>query len=127
MLCVPQQASSDSAKDDSVVAKSHHINYKVWRSIDDLLNDVNKVADDIMVRKWEAFNETISFVAITDPKTLKSEVSCSFVTFDIARVIVDNFPWMRIKKHRHLYYCEGIADKKTLLDFFTMTSMMMIS
>lgn len=103
------------------------VNYKVWMTWADVLNDCEVQKPKSFVRKWET-EDSITFVVNAQERTGKScspqyEVYCSFVPYSVANNIAESFPWLKLKKHKHLFFVEGvIKDIKSLLELYQHTS-----
>jgi hypothetical protein len=99
------------------------VNYKVWTKFDDLVHDFEKDEIKAIVRKWEC-EDSITFVVTSHMnKTIQYEVCCSFVPYAVANNIVESFPWLKLKKHKHLFFVEGIVqDLNALIELYQRTS-----
>ena len=99
------------------MSPSKKLNYKIWANIEDVVNDCigDTLATQSFVRKWET-DDSISFIVNAEETTSpKYEVSTSFVPDAIASNISDTFPWLKMKKHKHLFSVEGVIENTNAL------------
>lgn len=120
---IKMSSKTKMSTDQTAPTSTTRVDYKVWREWDDVIQDCQNNVVKPFVRKWEC-DDTVTFVVTAEVKeTPYFEVCCNFLPYSIASNIVEAFPWLKLKKHRHLFFVEGIIkDLNALLTLYQHTA-----